>query len=319
VGILAPVAEFILAEHRYRAITGNVLFVGRQTTFLDQNSLSALLAQFDVTPAHAGDVEFDTSTWGGRGARYITDRYFMKTLGIKDLRFVDVSDYEGADIVADLGYPVDSSLHGQFDFIYNGGCLDNMFNPHAAMVNLSKMLKPGGRVVCMESGSSFNSPYLMFSPAWFFDYYVTNGFSDCKVYVCSYKDLAECCFGPWDLFYYEWFLNKNGPSPEAIHDNHLILLTIAEKSSDSTSETQPIQFQYRNDPKLNIDFEQRVAKFADSPRPLVNSDQATLNPPLAALYGSQQYLRPLGRLGAYIPKLKSCELAGALPESGLLV
>jgi SAM-dependent methyltransferase len=272
-----------------------------------------------VTAAPAGEVEFDTSTWGARGSQYITDRYFMKTLGINDLRFVDVSDYEGADIVADLGYPIDSSLHGQFDFIYNGGCLDNMFNPHAAMVNLSKMLKPGGRVVCMESASSFNSPYLMFSPAWFFDYYVANGFSDCKVYVCSYKDLAECYFGPWEFFYYNWSLNKNGPSPEATHNNHLILLTIAEKSLDSTSETQPIQFQYRNDPKLHIDFAQRVAKFAESTRPLVNSNQVNEIRSSPALYSGQDYLLPLGKLGANIPKAGELrESAGVLSESGSL-
>lgn len=319
-GLLAPVAEFFLAEHRFKPITGNVLFVGRQTTFLNQNSLSVLLNKFNLTAAPAGEVEFDASTWGAKSGRYITDRYFMKTLGIENLRFVDVSDYEGADIVADLGYPVDSSLHGQFDFIYNGGCLDNMFNPATAMTNFSKMLKPGGRVVCMESASSFNSPYLIYSPSWFFDYYVTNGFSDCKVYLCSYKDLVELFFGPWDFFYYDWQRNKNGPSPEAKYNNHLILLTIAEKSAESSSETQPIQFQYRNDPNLNIEFEKNVRRFSVSKRPIINSQLMEKNSPVLGryshllsqltdqlritLYRSQSHLRPLGKLGANIPKAR---------------
>src|SRR5258708_7525361 len=319
-GLLAPVAEFFLAEHHFKPITGNVLFVGRQTTFLNQKSLSVLLNKFDVAAVPAGDVEFDTSTWGAKSGQYITDRYFMKTLGIEDLRFVDVSDYEGADIVADLGYPVDSSLHGKFDFIYNGGCLDNMFNPATAMANFSRMLKPGGRVVCMESASSFNSPYLMYSPGWFFDYYVTNGFSDCKVYVCSYRNLSELFFGPWNLFYYDWQRNKNGPSPEAKYNNHLILLTIAEKSVQATSDTQPIQYQYRNDPKLNIEFEENVSKFAKSKRPIINSQLMDEDSSLLGryshllsrvsdqlritLYRSQSHLRPLGKLGANIPKAR---------------
>lgn len=319
-GLLAPVAEFFLAEHRFKPITRNVLFVGRQTTFLDQKSLSVLLNKFDVAAAPAGDVEVDMSTWGGKSGRYITDRYFMRTLGVENLRFVDVSDYEGADIIADLGYPVDSSLHGQFDFIYNGGCLDNMFNPATAMANFSKMLKPGGRVVCMESASSFNSPYLMYSPAWFFDYYVTNGFADCKVYVCSYRNRDELFFGPWDLFYYDWQRNKNGPSPEAKYNNHLILLTIAEKSAESTSETQPIQYQYRNDPRLNTEFENNVRRLAESKRPIINAHLMDENSPLPSrplrllsrisdqlritLYRSQSHLRPLGKLGADIPQAR---------------
>lgn len=316
-GLLAPVAEFILAEHRHRTINGSTLFVGRQTTFLNEHSLASLLKRYQVTPTYRGAVEFDTATRGARGGHYITDRYFMKMLGVEDLRFVDVSDYEGADIVADLGYPVDDSLHERFDFIYNGGCLDNMFNPATAIINMSRMLRPGGRVVCLESASSYNSPYLMYSPGWFFDYYVTNGFSDCKVYVCSYRDLRTLFFGPWDLFYYDWQFNKNGPSPEAIHSNHLLIITIAEKAADSTADRQPIQYQYRNDTQLNAAFESNVLKLAQSKRPLINADVAS-NPfaapamfyritdklGLTQIYRitdklglTQRYLRPLGKFG----------------------
>ena len=312
-GLLAPVAEFILSEHSYKKIEGEVLFIGRQTTFLDQHSLGLLLKKYQITAQIPGDVEIDTSTMGGRQGKFITDKYFMKTLGVQNLRFIDVSDYEGADIVSDLGYPVDSSLHGQFDFIYNGGCLDNMFNPAGAMANFSKMLKPGGRVVCMESASSYNSPYLIYSPGWFFDYYVTNGFSDCKVYVCSYKSRKELFFGPWDLFYFEWMYNKNGPSPETIHNNHLLIITIAEKRLGSTSERQPIQHQYRNDLRLNTEFENNLAEFSHSKRPVINSKPIKAPSLLRTalykitdrlgitLYRSEKYLRSLGTFGENTP------------------
>jgi len=308
-GLLAPVTEFILSEHSHKKIEGNVLFIGRQTTFLDQHSLGLLLKRYQITSQIPGEVEIDTSTMGGRQGRFITDKYFMKALGVQNLRFMDVSDYEGADIVSDLGYPVDSALHEQFDFIYNGGCLDNMFNPVGAMENFSKMLKPGGRVICMESASSYNSPYLIYSPGWFFDYYVTNGFSDCKVYVCSYKSQEELFFGPWDLFYYDWEHNKNGPSPQTMRNNHLLIMTIAEKGPNSTSARQPIQYQYRNDPKLNSEFENNLAAFSHSKRRIINSDRidapSSLRTALyritdrlgVTLYRSQKYLRYLGAFG----------------------
>src|SRR5688572_28944649 len=112
----------------------------------------------------------------------------MRSLGVKKIYSLDVTDYERADIVHDLGYSVPDTLHERFDFIYNGGCLDNMFNPGMAMINFSKMLRPGGRVVCMEAASSWCAPYIIYSPGWFSDYYVANGFADCKVYLGSYYD-----------------------------------------------------------------------------------------------------------------------------------
>jgi SAM-dependent methyltransferase len=309
-GLLAPVAEFLLAEHRYRPIKGDVLFVGRQTTFLREASLDFLLNKYGVKTPRPSEVEFDAQTVGSSEGRFITDRYFMKCLGVERLRFIDVSDYEGADIVADLGYPIDPALHGKFDFIYNGGCFDNMFNPGQAMMNLSSMLKPGGRVVCMESAGSYNSPYLMYSPGWFFDYYATNGFSDCKVYVCSYRDTPQLFFGAWDVFWFDWRLSKNGPSPEAKYNNHLLLLTIAEKGAHSSADRQPIQFQYRHDAQLNAAIEKTVAAFNASPRPILNGlavpAEAAPQPGRLArisdrlgitLYRTEPYLRPVGKLG----------------------
>jgi SAM-dependent methyltransferase len=312
-GLLAPVAEFLLTEHRHRPIKGDVLFVGRQTVFLNEASLSFLLRKYGMDAPPPTPVEFDSATVGSMQGKFVTDRYFMKCLGVDRLRFIDVSDYEGADIVADLGYPVDASLHGKFDFIYNGGCFDNMFNPGQAMMNLSRMLKPGGRIVCLESASSYNSPYLIYSPGWFFDYYATNTFADCKIYVCSYRDTPQLFFGPWDAFYFDWRLAKNGPSPEAKFNNHLLLLTIAEKGAQSTSDRQPIQFQYRHDAQLNAEFEKNVATFNASPRPILNGFSSAEPPPSpgrlarigdrlgVTLYRSESYLRPLGKLGLGIP------------------
>jgi SAM-dependent methyltransferase len=159
---------------------------------------------------------------------------------------LDQSDYEGADIVWDLGYPVPKDLHNRFDFIFNGGCLDNMFNPAQAMMNFSKMLKPGGRVVCMESASSFNSPYLMYSPGWFCDYYRENNFIEWEAYICSYKSMRELLYGPWRWFKYKWEGNKNGPSPKT-HGNHILVVSMARKGPETTSDKQPIQHQYRKD------------------------------------------------------------------------
>ncbi len=288
-GLLVPVAETILAEHRYKKITGNVLFIGRQTTYLDEPSLGRLLNKYGLTVPPGFKYEYDTETRGANGLRLITDRCFMRSIGVEKTDFLDVTDYEGAEIVHDLGYPVPSSMTERYDFIYNGGCFDNMFNPGVAIINLSKMLRPGGRVVCLESASSWNTPYLMFSPAWFWDYYVTNAFTDCKIYMASYHDSDDLFFGPCHWFSVNVMGHRNGASPEAIENNHLVLITVAEKGRDSTTERQPIQDQYRVDSALRAEFEEKVAAMRRCPRPII--------PGTEEKNSYEAYLTPLGKIG----------------------
>lgn len=168
---------------------------------------------------------------------------FGKELNIPH-RVLDQSDYEGADIVWDLGYPIPREYWGKFDFIFNGGCLDNMFNPAQAMMNFTQMLKPQGRLVCMESASSFNSPYLMYSPGWFCDYFEVNQYENWKAYICSYLDSRELFFGPWKWFEVDQSKNRNGPAPETV-GNNLLVVTLAQKGLKTTHDRQPIQYQYR--------------------------------------------------------------------------
>jgi len=296
-GLLSPIAEVLLAEHSYNRIGGDVLFVGRQTTFQDEESLTRLLAKYGVSLPADFKFEYDTETRGAEGQRFLTDRCFMRSLGVEKVNFLDVTDYEGADVVHDLGYPVPESLVGRYDFIYNGGCLDNMFNPGVALMNFSKMLKPGGRVVCFESVSSRNSPYLMYSPGWFWDYYVMNAFKDCKIYLGSFYDGDEFTLGPWNWFYVNMlgekcnWQEKNGPAPMARENNHLVLISIAEKGADSTSDRQPIQLQYRGDEALKLQCQKNAEAMAACARPVI------LGRP-GQKY--DHYLTSLGKIGAGI-------------------
>lgn len=268
-GLLAPLAEFILNEHKYKSIQGNVLFIGRQTVFLNEQTLGTMLSNFGLTNRAPGPIEYDSETLGARGQRLITDRYFMKSIGVDRVQFLDVTDYEHADVIHDLGYPIGKDLEGKFDFIYNGGCLDNMFNPGVALMNLSKLLRPGGRLICMESASSWNSPYLMYPPGWFYDYFVANGYADCKTYIAAYRTNEELLFGPWNWFSINMQENRNGPAPEADRGVHLLVLTVAEKASDSTSDKQPIQHQYRFNAKWIEEYDANELKIAASKRPFV--------------------------------------------------
>lgn len=294
-GLLVPMAEMIVAEHSYRKITGDVLFVGRQTIHLDETSLKRLLSKYGLSVPNGFTYEFDTETRGAEGQRYITDRCFMRSIGVDKVNFLDVTDYEKADIVHDLGYPVPDSLLNRYDFIYNGGCLDNMFSPGSAVVNFSKMLRPGGRVVCVESASSWNSPYLMYSPGWFRDYYVINGFADSKIYIGSYYEGYDFMFGPWKWYYVNLdgekitWQESNGPSPAPRANNHFVIISIAEKGIASTSDRQPIQLQYRMGDALINEYKKNAKAMRSCPRPVILGREGQRY---------DRYLTYLGKIGA---------------------
>ncbi len=268
-GLLMPVAEFIIKEHVNRPFGPKVLFIGRQTVPLSLESLNTLLAKYGLKNKNKGPVEYDTETRGSERYRFITDRYFMKALGLDDFEAMDVTDYEGADLIHDLGEPIGKEHYSKYDFIYNGGCFDNMFNPGIGLMNLSKLLKPKGRMICMESAGTWNGPYVMFSPAWFYDFYVTNKYQHCAVYLASYQNNNDLTHGPWKMEYVNMTADPGGPSPEALN-RHLLLLVIAEKSSESTDSVQPIQFHYRTTAELQDNFRCNEDNLRENDRPLLN-------------------------------------------------
>ncbi|MGL4321258.1 MAG: methyltransferase domain-containing protein [Paracoccaceae bacterium] len=70
-----------------------------------------------------------------------------ETLGFPAMESMDVADYEGASILHDLNLPVPESLHGQFDFIFDGGTIEHVFDVSTALINVFRMLRPGGRFI----------------------------------------------------------------------------------------------------------------------------------------------------------------------------
>lgn len=196
-GLPTPVAEMMFFESQYKKLYGNIGFIGRQTTYLTERTLQYLGDKYNITAPKGFSIERDHSTLNA-GQEFIfnkkqedsliTDRCLMNFLGAENFLSIDVSNYEGADVVCDLSYQIPNNLHSKFDFIFNGSCLDNIFNPSMALSNLSKMLRPKGRLMMIEHGSFFNGPYTVFSPGWFFDFFVENNYEDVIIYAALFKD-----------------------------------------------------------------------------------------------------------------------------------
>jgi SAM-dependent methyltransferase len=206
--LFPAVIDLLHREHALRPITGDLVLIGRQT----------------IECSDQTDIEFFSS---------FCDAKFHA---------LDVSDYEGADIIHDLNVPLPGHLCGIADFIFDGSCLDNIFDVGNAMRSLSHLLRPGGRIVMMEHGTAIQGALTTFSPEWFFNFFAANDYADCQIHLGLFP------FGirkEWLLRLWEPFDEHDNPVPATPMCGDFFNLVIAEKGEDSHDTCVPIQAQYR--------------------------------------------------------------------------
>ena len=206
--IFPAVIKLLKREHDFKPITGDLLLIGRQSIECSEQTDKDFFASFCDARFHA----------------------------------LDVSDYEGADIIHDLNAPLPGHLAGVADFIFDGSCLDNIFDVGNAMRSLSRLLRPGGRIMLMEHGTAIQGALMTFSPEWFFNFFAANGYADCQVYLGIFPFGMR---GEWFLRLWEPFDLDENPAPATPGCGHFVNLVIAEKGPDSTDDRIPIQAQYR--------------------------------------------------------------------------
>ena len=82
------------------------------------------------------------------------DEFFSRT-GVKKLDYLDISDYQGANILCDLGRPISSSLKEQYDLVIDAGTLEHIPDFLLALKNTMSMVKLGGFLLVVAPGNNF--------------------------------------------------------------------------------------------------------------------------------------------------------------------
>lgn len=107
------------------------------------------------------------------------DRFLCEFLGANSISVLDASEYQGADTIHDMNFPVPEALHGIYDAVIDGGTLEHIFNVPTAFTNVAKMLKVGGTVfVNTPANNMMGHGFYQFSPEFMFRVFSeVNGFS----------------------------------------------------------------------------------------------------------------------------------------------
>jgi hypothetical protein len=180
---------------------------------------------------------------------------------------LDHSDYEGAEIIHDLTAPIPAHLNGCADFILDGSTLDNVFDPAMVISNFAGMLRPGGRLITTNVYSNHYEPYVIIPPLWFLDYFVINGFVDCRVYILVYGQDPQDP-GHTDVFTVDPNAQLDGSRSVSAFDAPAMMATIvmAEKGDRSTSNIKPTQQQYRSPAEWEL-YRKNIRAMISSDRP----------------------------------------------------
>jgi SAM-dependent methyltransferase len=273
----------LLFEHGHRPIEGELLTISRNAIGLTPAQAAALLERAGTARRPGAGFEVDATTVHGYGATgWVSDRSFYAAFSPARLTVLDVIDYERPDIVHDMTRPIDPSLEGRFDFVINGSCLDNLFDPVMALKNTARMLRPGGRLFQFEACNSLPAAYLKYSPDWFHDYFAVNEFADCKVYVVQSREVRFsdsltnlAAGGPGDVYLYDPLGADGGPGDcrgsdiTSLRPQQLIL--VAEKGPHSTWDRNPVQARRRRDVWQRKTCRESALRFRASGRPIFST------------------------------------------------
>ena len=239
--IVSTQARIITKEHLHRSLGSRVLELGVQEIRMSSKEVVSLIEE----EGYSIDPDTKNAVISRQG---INNNGFFSLLGIEDVSAMDINSEGGAGIIHDLNEPVPESLHGQFDFIVDGGTFDHILDIRTAFENVFKMLKPDGRIFHWNAASNYvGYAYLCLEPDLFLDYYLANRFADCQAYIAEGPHPSHQ--GPWEIYKFE------GIHPLPFKSSQYVMtLILAEKGPDSTFEIIPTQDQYRSQ-KLSKQYE----------------------------------------------------------------
>ena len=216
-------AEVLLRENARRPFSGRALTLGKLDFVAKPSALRRVL---------------DRNGWHGLAPRS-TDE-MLRQLGFSSVASLDISDFEGADILYDLNSPEPpAELRDSADLILDGGTIEHVFNVPNALKACHAMLKVGGRIVHLTPASNYiDHGFYSFSPTLYHDWYTANGYEIDYLGVVRHSlrpDKDEHALYPYTPETFQRF------SYGGVDDMMYMCICVATKLATSTAERVPQQ------------------------------------------------------------------------------
>jgi len=147
-----------LLEFRKGSRGGKAVTLGRLSLFLHASDIRALRSATGSDPMAQNWL--DKYKWGN-----YADSFFRDVLIFDSIDSIDLSEYESATILHDIGEPLSHELEAKFDLAFDGGTLEHVFNFPVAIANLMKLVRLGGIVYSNNPANNLcGHGFYQFSP-----------------------------------------------------------------------------------------------------------------------------------------------------------
>jgi hypothetical protein len=152
---------------------GRTLTLGRQQIHVDNNVLRQAVNDSVV------EQKMD-----------FCESFLMKWFGAKCVDSADISGFEGASIICDLGKPVPPNLHFRWDTIIDFGTSEHVFEFPTLLENIRNALVYGGQILHVLPANNFcGHGFYQFSPDLFLQVYSEiNGYSSTEVFIAEISE-----------------------------------------------------------------------------------------------------------------------------------
>jgi hypothetical protein len=164
-GIDKSTLSFLAAARERGVSFAETVMVGRQALSFGPRDLARVLAAHGLL--NEASARRDLLERLGRSEWHAEPVFHQ--LGATEVHSMDVSDYEGADILWDLNQPVPRELEAKFTVLFDGGSLEHIFNAPVALTSYMRMVRPGGHLLLALPANNYcGHGMYQFSPEFFF-------------------------------------------------------------------------------------------------------------------------------------------------------
>jgi hypothetical protein len=140
--------RFLFSCYRRGASFKRVLVIGRSLVWVSAPQLCEAAAEFGISMDLPVAERILTKNNG-----YCEPLF--EFLGAEEVKAVDVSSYEGAEIIHDMNQPLPGSMNERFTSVVDGGSLEHVFNIVQAITNCMELTAEGGSFISLSPANNF--------------------------------------------------------------------------------------------------------------------------------------------------------------------
>lgn len=156
-GVDIQFARSLIQDHKHFEGKTNSVMLGRQGWAV-RKRYNALLRR----SLKAADLPRDMNRLAGEDG---FAEPFFDMIGLPGIKSMDMSAYEGCDVVHDLNEPPRDDLRGVFDLMIDGGTIEHVFNTPQALDGVFHMLRDGGVFISINGMTGWaGHGFYQFSP-----------------------------------------------------------------------------------------------------------------------------------------------------------